>query len=265
MGILVNKPVQWKVTSFLVGSSDVSTALFFLSSQALYWPGNISNDASFGHQHQEYAGRSFWKNGKDMWDLKIWKKTFARWFCLKDFDFYPILGEHSIDFQIWLIFSNALKVETNESADLQMVGVAMVLRDETNAWNCLFVVRLLMLRWTSASKRPGGGNYNIVDIPFRYMLCYIMLHARYQHSEIMRKNQPQKIPRCKTPFFFHFSLTMHGMHICRWCWFTTGLERQRRTRGHRSRDVEWGNWLEFNKNGMLWHAYFIFFICTGFF
>lgn len=111
----------------------------------------------------------------------------------------------------------------------------------------------------------GGGNYNIVDIPFRYMLCYIMLHARYQHSEIMRKNQPQKIPRCKTPFFFHFSLTMHGMHICRWCWFTTGLEKQRRTRGHRSRDVEWGNWLEFNKNGMLWHAYFIFCIWTGFF
>ena len=130
-------------------------------------------------------------------------------FVSKILIFTPILGEHSIDFQIWLIFSNGLKVETNESADLQMVGVAMVLRDETNAWNCLFVVRLLMLRWTSASKRPGGGNYNIVDIPFRYMLCYIMLHARYQHSEIMRKNQPQKIPRCKTPvFFFHFSLTV---------------------------------------------------------
>ena len=207
MGILVNKPVQWKVTSFLVGSSDVSTALFFLSSQALYWPGNISNDASFGHQHQEYAGRSFWKNGKDMWDLKIWKKTFARWFCLKDFDFYPILGEHSIDFQIWLIFSNALKVETNESADLQMVGVAMVLGDETNAWNCLFVVRLLMLRWTSASKRPGGGgNYNIVDIPFRYMLCYIMLCCMQDTSiqKSWERINPRKFPGAKHRFFFTF-------------------------------------------------------------
>ena len=28
MGILMNKPVQWKVTSFLVGSSDENSAVF---------------------------------------------------------------------------------------------------------------------------------------------------------------------------------------------------------------------------------------------
>ena len=134
---------------------------YFLSSQTLYWPGNIPNDASFGHQRQDDAGGAFCKNVGHV-GFEDMKENFCQVVLFQRFCFFlPLLGEDSIDFQIWLIFSNGLKVETNESADLQMVGVAMVLWDETNAWNCLFVVRLQMPSWNNASKRPGEGGTTI--------------------------------------------------------------------------------------------------------
>ena len=91
MGILVNKPVQWKVTSFLVGSSDENSADFFLSSQALYWPGNISNDASFGHQHQEHAGRAFWSNVGHV-GFEDMKENFCQVVLSQRFWFLPHFG-----------------------------------------------------------------------------------------------------------------------------------------------------------------------------
>ena len=44
----MNKPVQWKVTSFLVGSSD-ETALFSVKPNPLL-ARNISGDPTYGHK-----------------------------------------------------------------------------------------------------------------------------------------------------------------------------------------------------------------------
>ena len=73
------------------------------------------------------------------------------------------------------------------AADLKIVGVAMVLWDETHAWNCLFVVRLQMRTWNNASKRPEG-YYNIVEIPFRFVLK----HVACKISGVIWKNQCQE-------------------------------------------------------------------------
>ena len=155
----MNKPVQWKITSFLVGSSDENSAVFC---QAKPFIGQeIFPVIQHMDSNVKTAQAELFEKASDMWDLKhqIWKKTFAR-ILSKFLYFLPLFGE-DFQFDYFQMGWNQQRIFLIErklwvTADLKIVGVAMVLWDETHAWNCLFVVRLQMRTWNNASKRPGG-------------------------------------------------------------------------------------------------------------
>ncbi len=91
----MNKPVQWKVTSFLVGSSDENSAVS-CQAKPFYWPGNISGDPAHGHHRQDNAGKAFRKSvGHVRFEASDMKEHFCQ-DSFKDFVFYPFFAE---DFQ----------------------------------------------------------------------------------------------------------------------------------------------------------------------
>ena len=282
---------EWQVVDYPEVLAHLTKQRCFLSSQSLYWPGNISGDPTYGPQHQDsyvgvhmldhrkyfLANKGFgltensavssdesmcciigWRRRRQSFSRKrrtceIWSIRYERKLLPGFFQRFCIFTPFWVRFPIW-IFSNGLNqqwiflIERKlwVAADLKIVGVAMVLWDETHAWNCLFVVRLQMRTWNNASKRPEG-YYNIVEIPFRFVLK----HVACKISGVIWKNQCQENSQVQKTQFC--SLFLDDACDAYWSLMLVHHRPRVPTRNSRSSKL-WCRVRELNGIQQKWHA-----------